>query len=296
MATVEASKEGQKQEQQCLVILAGVVGSGKSSLSSAWSKALPNWVRVNQDDLGDRRTCEQVLKSHLSQGRSVVLDRQNFDRGQRRTWLEIGNDFRNLKVCGMVMGTRIEDCRSRLMIRQNHPTIDNPRLALDLLDKFTGLWEEPQLDEGFDQLITLPSLPPAPAIDAALISTLLALLYASPLNPLAYQQRQRKPPPPRSQYGVGTSAAGTYRRPDGFVDDGSWRPPQSRAPPPGQVSNGQQGGNRPTQSQPGAGAWGAAPPPVGYQPPQVSRWAQGPPHHWGSGNRLGENPQNANQQ
>jgi len=42
---------------------------------------------------------------------------------------------------------RLQDCRSRLMIRQNHPTIDNPRLALDLLDRFTDLWEEPQLDE-----------------------------------------------------------------------------------------------------------------------------------------------------
>jgi hypothetical protein len=40
-----------------------------------------------------------------------------------------------------------QDCRSRLMVRQNHPTIDNSKLALDLLEKFSGLWEEPQLDE-----------------------------------------------------------------------------------------------------------------------------------------------------
>ena len=33
------------------------------------------------------------------------------------------------------------------MVRQDHPTIDNSKLALELLDKFSGLWEEPRLDE-----------------------------------------------------------------------------------------------------------------------------------------------------
>jgi len=41
MASFEPSSDVKKQEQQCLIILAGVVGSGKSTLSSAWSKALP---------------------------------------------------------------------------------------------------------------------------------------------------------------------------------------------------------------------------------------------------------------
>ncbi|GAA5994638.1 hypothetical protein JCM5350_005342 [Sporobolomyces pararoseus] len=281
-------------DQQCLVILAGVVGSGKSTLSSAWSKALPNWVRVNQDDLGDRRTCEQVLRSHLSQGRSVVLDRQNFDRGQRRTWLEIASEYPNLKVVGMVMGTSKEDCRSRLMVRQDHPTIDNSKLALELLDKFSGLWEEPRLDEGFDHLLTLPSLPPGPAIDASLVKTLIDLALATACNPLATQQRQKRPPPPRSQYGVGSSP-GVYRRPDGFVDDGTWRPPpRSYAPPyaqsPQNPSNWKQHGQGYRPSPPPPQTWG--PPPVNYSSaqnvaPATNRWTQGPPHVWGQGNRLG---------
>lgn len=41
MASLEPSSDDKKQQQQCLIILAGVVGSGKSTLSSAWSKALP---------------------------------------------------------------------------------------------------------------------------------------------------------------------------------------------------------------------------------------------------------------
>lgn len=35
----------------------------------------------------------------------------------------------------------------RLLTRTNHPTIDNPELAVSLLEKFSGLWEEPRLEE-----------------------------------------------------------------------------------------------------------------------------------------------------
>ena len=38
-------------------------------------------------------------------GMNVVLDRQNFDKTQRKVWLEIANEFPNLVVSGMVMGT-----------------------------------------------------------------------------------------------------------------------------------------------------------------------------------------------
>ncbi|GAA5929874.1 hypothetical protein JCM1841_001246 [Sporobolomyces salmonicolor] len=297
--------------QQQLIILAGVVGSGKSSLSSAWVRYLPDWARVNQDDLGDRRTCEQVVRSHLSQGRSVILDRQNFDVGQRRTWLEIASEFPGVKVGGMVMGTTIEECRSRLLLRQSHPTIDNPRLALSLLDKFTSLWQTPRLDEGFDQLITLPSLPPPSSIHAGLLLSLLSLLHASPTNPLASQQRQRRPPPPRSQYGFGAPAVEAYRRSDGFVDDGTWRPPRSQTTPMispeggawtatagyGQPAQwGQEGAAyRPPVPKPMGGA-GASGEPRAWDalqggsgaPAGANRWTQGPPHQWGSGGqRLG---------
>ncbi|GAA6059967.1 hypothetical protein JCM10212_001316 [Sporobolomyces blumeae] len=314
MDAQEARRESRPQPgQQWLVVLAGVVGSGKSTLSSAWSRALPDWVRVNQDDLGDRRTCEQVVRSHLGQGRNVVLDRQNFDRGQRRTWLEIANEFPNVKVGGMVMGTTLDDCRSRLVVRENHPTIDNPQLALSLLDKFASLWEEPRLDEGFDHLVTLPSLPPSPEIDATLILSLLSLLYASILNPLASQQRQRRPPPPRAQPGfvAGWSSGPVYRRPDGFVDDGTWRPPvPSSRPPsarPGQgwpVSHNHGATRRPeNRSNPSFDSQAVHPRASGPAPSYVAgghggsqrsaqqnRWAQGPPHRWGPGRTLGGTP------
>ena len=46
-----------------------------------------------------------------------------------------------------VMGTTTAECRERLLLRTNHPTIDNPTLALELLDKFGGLWVKPTPEE-----------------------------------------------------------------------------------------------------------------------------------------------------
>lgn len=75
------------------------------------------------------------------------MDRQNFDPAQRRTWLEIGNEFPLVSVRCMVMGTTAQECEARLRRRTNHPTIDSVPLALQLLDKFIGLWVQPALNE-----------------------------------------------------------------------------------------------------------------------------------------------------
>ncbi|GAA5999540.1 uncharacterized protein JCM10292_004213 [Rhodotorula paludigena] len=265
--STEVQPTGAQQHPQRLVVLAGVVGSGKSTLSETWEKLLPNWVRVNQDDLGDRRACEQLCRRSLQEGKSAVVDRQNFDAGQRRHWLEIASEFPHVEVDGMVMGTSKEECRQRLLVRQNHPTIGDAKLAVELLDKFTGLWEEPRLDEGFDRLITLPPLPPASEITPALLISLLALLAAAPLNPSGAAQRQPRPRAP---------PGGAYVRPDGFVDDGTWRPPPrsggaSGLPPSsrGYYGGGSGGGGYNPRASPyryPQGGWGAPPPPrhMGY--------------------------------
>ncbi|BGP09351.1 hypothetical protein JCM10049v2_005217 [Rhodotorula toruloides] len=274
---------------------------------------MKGWVRVNQDDLGDRRTCENMVRTRLGEGYSVLVDRQNFDAGQRRTWVEIASEFPEVEVGCMVMGTSKQDCRERLLVRQDHPTIDNPDLAVQLLDKFSSLWQEPTLDEGFDRLITLPPLPPRAEIDATLIQSLLNLLHASTLNPSARQQRQPRPREP-------------YRRPDGFVDDGTWRPPprgtygqrggylrsvQHQQPPRG--GYGYYGSGRGAGYSAGGGwqgygsnpaAYGAGQAAYGSQPQQSWRGGyagrggqgiaprgghaqQGAGHTWGQGQRLG---------
>ncbi|GAA6028657.1 hypothetical protein JCM8097_007332 [Rhodosporidiobolus ruineniae] len=254
---------------QELIVLCGVVGSGKSTLSTRWAEVKPGWARINQDDLGDRRTCEAAVRSSLALGHSVLVDRQNFDAGQRRTWLEIGAEFEGVEVNCMVMGTSKEECRERLLVRQDHPTIGNSTLALELLDKFSSLWIEPTLDEGFDYLLTLPSLPPASEISAPLIDSLLSALHASLTNSHARAQRQPRPRPRRERE--------PYRRPDGFVDDGTWRPPPRSYGPPGGAfgGGGHRGGYGGAAVSSGRGGYAGGGGGFGYRPP--------PPPAWGGG-------------
>lgn len=123
--------------------------------------------------------------------------------------------------------------------------------------------------QGFDQLIVLPPLPPAKEIDAALIQSLLASLHASPHNPAAATQRT---PRPRTQH---------YIRPDGFLDDGTWRPPPFQShyggpiPPPQQGVFGGGYGYRPPPTAP---AWSAHLPDHSHgDGPQQTSHQLGPP-------------------
>ncbi|ORY78016.1 AAA domain-domain-containing protein [Leucosporidium creatinivorum] len=284
-----SSAPQQQPAPQQLLILAGVVGSGKSTFSKALAKQLPNWSRVNQDDLGDRRACEAMVRSGLAAGKSVVVDRQNFDEAQRRTWLEIGTEFPGLVVSGLVMGTTEAECSQRLRVRQNHPTIDNPVLAAELLDKFLGMWSEPRIDEGFDYLMTLPSLPDTPFLTPELLSSLLLALLQTPRNPNGPTQRQPRPRQP-SSYGYGASQRGGFAPRGGYGAGGarggfagagqSWGAPQHQQ---------QQRRGAPQQQSGGGGgsAWGGGGQQLGGRggAPRGA-WTGGHPHVWGGGGQT----------
>lgn len=50
--------------------------------------------RQNQDEMGTRQKCEQVARSALKKGQSVIVDRCNFDYRQRHNWIKIAAEFR----------------------------------------------------------------------------------------------------------------------------------------------------------------------------------------------------------
>ncbi|KAI5475147.1 hypothetical protein MNV49_001891 [Pseudohyphozyma bogoriensis] len=93
-------------------------------------------------------------------GKNVILDRQNFDVNQRRLWLAIARDeFPHVRVVCWVLRVNIPEIERRLRLRTNHPTIDNPQLALSLLDKFCAMWQDPSTREGFSSIENLPPVP-----------------------------------------------------------------------------------------------------------------------------------------
>ncbi|KAF8196717.1 P-loop containing nucleoside triphosphate hydrolase protein [Mycena galopus ATCC 62051] len=143
-------------EKQVVLILVGLIGSGKSTFAQALQENFPEIVRCNQDDLGDRRAVEQLARTSLQKGSSVCIDRTNFDASQRAHWIKIAREFRGTLVWVLVFDTPKDVCASRLRTRTQHPTIKNPDDALSILDRFSSQYRAPAKEEGYDQILYLP--------------------------------------------------------------------------------------------------------------------------------------------
>lgn len=106
-----------------LVVLCGVVGSGKSTrtcaahaVAHAIEDADPeHWVRCNQDELRRRAAVHARARQALEDGKHVVIDRTNIDYRQRAEWLRLAAEFRAahpdgpaVHTCVVVLDTPIE--------------------------------------------------------------------------------------------------------------------------------------------------------------------------------------------
>ncbi|KAG8835099.1 hypothetical protein FRC17_005220 [Serendipita sp. 399] len=99
----EVSKESSETyslpKKQLLIILVGLIGSGKSTFSKAIESYFPQqFKRCNQDELRTRKKVEKVVIQSLSSGLSVIVDRTNIDQNQRRIWIDIGRQFARVDV------------------------------------------------------------------------------------------------------------------------------------------------------------------------------------------------------
>ncbi|EUC55720.1 AAA domain protein [Rhizoctonia solani AG-3 Rhs1AP] len=138
-----------------LIILCGLVGSGKSTFATALQREFPEFRRCNQDELGRREDVEREVSAALSQGLSVCVDRTNFDPSQRRTWIDIARQYSNVEIWGITMDTPMDTCHARLIERKNHPTLRTPEKAVEVLSRFSSQFVPIKLDEGFNRLYSL---------------------------------------------------------------------------------------------------------------------------------------------
>ncbi|CAG8482119.1 14803_t:CDS:2 [Acaulospora morrowiae] len=146
-----------------LLILIGVPGSGKSTLAKNICKIYPdNWYRVNQDDLGSRQACEDLARAKLKEGKNVIVDRVNFDKNQRKTWIEIAWKF-DVPVDAIIMDTSMEECSTRINMRENHPTEVQGQKGIEILGKFREWMKLPEHREGIERIIRVK---PQPTVDS----------------------------------------------------------------------------------------------------------------------------------
>jgi len=138
-----------------VIVLVGLIASGKSTFAEALQKHVSQIRRCNQDELGNRRRVEEASRSCLRQGLSVCIDRTNLDSTQRSHWIGIAREFPGTPVWVIVFDTPYDVCMTRLWNRRNHPTITDANDGMRVLSRFASTMELPQPGEGYDKLISL---------------------------------------------------------------------------------------------------------------------------------------------
>ncbi|MBW0465990.1 hypothetical protein O181_005705 [Austropuccinia psidii MF-1] len=146
-----------------VLILCGTVGSGKSSFAIALESFENDFIRISQDVLGDRRACEKLARECLAQGKSIIIDRQNFDISQRAHWIKIANEFQDqaqtkIEVDLIEFNTPPDECLRRLDTRTGHESIHSAGEGRAVLKTVLRQWVSPHLSEGFDRhLVAVPN-------------------------------------------------------------------------------------------------------------------------------------------
>lgn len=84
----------------------------------------------------------------------VIIDRCNFDRKQRATWIRIAKT-QNAKIVALELKTPIEVCRSRILAREAHPTGVIGSFGSGILNSFVRDYRSPVADEGFSKVYTV---------------------------------------------------------------------------------------------------------------------------------------------
>jgi bifunctional polynucleotide phosphatase/kinase len=136
-----------------VVILTGLPGAGKSTVCKDW---FPNYVRINQDTLGNRQACIDEMRKQLDQGHDVVIDRVNHTKQQRSFWIDVAKGYPVKTITSVVLAVPEEECIARIHARRDHETIseDMPlEKKKSIVYKFHHEFEMPTLSEGFNTVI-----------------------------------------------------------------------------------------------------------------------------------------------
>ncbi len=128
----------------------GLPGSGKSTLC----EKLPQFKRINQDQLGNRNDCINAMKRNLSQGTSVIIDRTNISKAQRRYFLDVAKDY-GAKVFCIFLDIPAVECIERLKKREIHETLpasSGEKKLIEVVAKFNKSLQLPDYSEGYEEI------------------------------------------------------------------------------------------------------------------------------------------------
>lgn len=135
-----------------IIMLVGYPASGKSTFSNALTKIYNDIIRVNQDEIRQKGKCEEiVIKNSGKNNKTILIDRCNLTKEERKRWLQIAN---NKSSWCIFLNIPLDECKYRISKRKNHPTIKQDE-GLKILTSIENILEEPNISEGFEKIISL---------------------------------------------------------------------------------------------------------------------------------------------
>lgn len=136
-------------------ILVGLPGAGKSTLCTS---LYPSYVRINQDLLGNRNDCINVMRMNLKEGKSVIIDRTNISKVQRKYFIDVAKELGISNIYALYLNIPKEDCIARIEKRDSHPNLTNNTpydKIVEIVEKFEKDLEVPSVEEGFNVVTIL---------------------------------------------------------------------------------------------------------------------------------------------
>ena len=150
MQYIETLQKQDEVDNREVLVLVGLPGSGKSTVANLLVDK--GYTRINQDELGSRNKCKGAMVQAIKSGNKVVIDRVNFNKQQRASWIDLARKLGVLNIRCVWLGFDKDTCKGRIANRTDHPTIKDAETGNRVIDKFDKLFENPDTAEGFVNL------------------------------------------------------------------------------------------------------------------------------------------------
>jgi atypical dual specificity phosphatase len=142
-----------------VLLLCGYAASGKSTFSKTLLSAYPNiFVRINKDEMRGKGEIDKMIFEYMNEIKEnkkvLIIDCCNLTVKARLEWIDC---FKSFVIWCLYFNIPIEECKYRIKLRVDHPTILDGISGQKILTTMEKIIEPPTQSEGFEKLIIFNS-------------------------------------------------------------------------------------------------------------------------------------------
>uniref|UniRef100_A0AC35U940 Bifunctional polynucleotide phosphatase/kinase n=1 Tax=Rhabditophanes sp. KR3021 TaxID=114890 RepID=A0AC35U940_9BILA len=146
------------KNKQEMVILVGLPASGKSTLAKKWENKY-NYGVINRDTLNTQVKCLTIANQMIEEGRSVVIDNTNMNAVSREKYIDLAKTHK-ISIRCFHFNLTPEHCIHNNAFRQRIGTDRaHDRVDKNVIWRLQRTYEKPELDEGFESIVTVNFVP-----------------------------------------------------------------------------------------------------------------------------------------